>query len=181
MAQFKQPVIEDVEDADYRAYFNSSVFRVWHLDGKQRTYKILQVKRLDSEFKGEERKQPLLFLADRDGVVPLPLALNKTNAKTIAGLYGTRPSQWVGKFVTLFPTTTDVGGKQEACIRVRNSDPTARREAVNKSRAERANKQGVNVIKDREPGDDSEEESALLPGDEDEPPFGALETDNAIQ
>jgi hypothetical protein len=173
MAQFKDPIIEDTGEDDYRAYFDSSVFRVWHLEGKPRTYKITRVKRLESEFKGKTRLQPLLFLVDRDGVVPLPLALNKTNAKTVASLYGTKTSAWVGKLITLFPTTTDVGGKTEECIRIRNEDPSQRK-------APNRNRQGAAVLKpepssaveiEREPGDDEDDL-------DDEPPPGALETDD---
>lgn len=133
-----EAVIEDVTEADYRAYFDSSVFRVWHLCGKERTFKIIRCARLQSTFKGEVRKQPLLYLVDRRGIEQLPLALNKTNAKTIAQLYGTNPHLWAGRTITLYPTTTDVGGKTEECIRVRPWVPGSK---------SAPNKQGANVIR----------------------------------
>lgn len=171
MAQFAKPVIVEVEDDDYRAFFNTEVFRVWNLRGKERTFRIVRVRRIDSTYRNEARKQPLLDLADSRGrVIPLPLALNKTNAKTIAGLYGTKTSAWVGKTITLFPTTTQVGEDPNVeCIRVRPVIPGANVER-------KANKQGATALRqlppannvadavfedgaesEREPGDDSEE------------------------
>ena len=48
------------------------------------------------------------------------LVLNKTNATTIAGIHGNETDNWVGKKVTLFPTTTRAGGKTVDCVRVRD-------------------------------------------------------------
>lgn len=183
-SQFKQPVIQEVSEADYRAYFDSSVLRVWHLRGKERTFKILGVARLESTFKGQDTKQPLVGLEDRHGAPVLPLALNKTNAKTIAALYGNNPLKWAGKTITLYPTTTDVGGATTECIRVRPTIPGS-------GAATKTNRNGVTVVKqlpedlrsnivpadavtesEREPGDDVD--------DEEEPPPGALETDRHV-
>lgn len=169
MAQYAKPVIvENNGEDDYRAFFNSDVFRVWHLKGRERTFRIVQVKRIDSVFRGEQRKQPLLFLSDsRNRVYPLPLALNKTNAKTIAGLYGTRTSEWVGKTITLFPTTTQVGEEQNVeCIRVRPVVPGTNVErGKNRNGATVLRQLPANTVADaefeaesvREPGDDTDE------------------------
>lgn len=48
---------------------------------------------------------------------------NKTNASSIALLYGTQAMDWVGKKITLYPTKTAVGKKMEDCIRVRERVP----------------------------------------------------------
>src|SRR5690606_17042161 len=93
--------------------------RVWHLRGKERTYRIVRCARMRSTFRNEERQQPVLYLEDRQGREQLPLALNKTNAATIAQLYGNNPHQWGGKTITLYPTTTEVGPTTRECIRVR--------------------------------------------------------------
>jgi hypothetical protein len=154
---------EDIQNTDWRAYFDSSCLRVWHLAGKDRTFKIVRVTRLTSEMvsgnKREVKKQPKLELADKHGeVLPLPLLLNKTNAKTIAQMYGNNPAQWVGKLITLFPSTTSVGGEEKDCIRVRPKVPVTKRgrDAEPEAPAEQP----------REPG-----------ADEEEPPYGALESD----
>ncbi len=138
-----EPKEEELDVTDYRAYFTSSILRVWHLQGKQRLFRILRVTRLTSEmFAGGKRsvtQQPKLELATREGeVVPLPFLLNKVNAKIIAQLYGKRPAEWVGKWIQLYPTTTELQGEIVDCIRVRNEVPG--------SRPRRTNKQGTNVL-----------------------------------
>lgn len=163
---------EDLQATDWRAYFDSSCLRVWHLNGRDRTFKILRVTRLTSEMvssgKKEVKKQPKLELTDEKGRnVPLPLLLNKTNAQTIARMYGNNPKQWEGKLVTLFPSTTSVGGEDKDCIRVRPKAPS-----------QKAQKQG----RDGESVDATTpvDEPAREPGqDDDEPPPGALESDHA--
>ena len=47
------------------------------------------------------------------------LVLNKTNAKMISSIHGTESEGWVGKEVTLFPTTCQSFGATVECIRVR--------------------------------------------------------------
>jgi hypothetical protein len=160
---------EDIQNSDWRAYFDSSCLRVWHLTGKERTFKILRVTRLTSEMvsgnKREVKKQPKLELADAKGQpLPLPLLLNKTNAKTIAQMYGNNPAQWVGKLVTLFPTSTSVGGEERDCIRVRPKVPS-----VKGSRNQEQRSIAEPETPEREPGQD-----------DDEPPLGALETDGHV-
>jgi hypothetical protein len=131
-----EPKEEELDADDYRAFFESHILRVWHLQGKQRLFRIHRVTCLTSTIvdKGVRKtsRQPKLELATRDGeLVPLPLLLNKTNAKTIAQLYGKRPKDWEGKWIQLYPTTTEIGGETRDCIRVRNqipgSDPRRKR------------------------------------------------------
>ena len=53
-----------------------------------------------------------------------PFIINRTNAKTISKLYDTPYIEdWVGKKITLFPTTTRVAGETVECLRVRPSLP----------------------------------------------------------
>ncbi len=44
---------------------------------------------------------------------------NKTNGTTIGDMLGTDLDMWSGQRITLFPTQTDFGGNQVACIRVK--------------------------------------------------------------
>lgn len=53
------------------------------------------------------------------------LVLNKTNGKTVARLYGTDARLWEGKRITLYPTTTQLGGETVECIRIRPVAPDA--------------------------------------------------------
>ena len=55
------------------------------------------------------------------------LVLNKTNATTVAKLYGPRPSQWAGKRIVLFPTQCEAFGKTTDCIRVRPTAPNGKK------------------------------------------------------
>ena len=48
---------------------------------------------------------------------------NRTNARTIAELYGPETNDWRGRHITLFPTTTDFRGASVDCIRVRPEAP----------------------------------------------------------
>lgn len=54
------------------------------------------------------------------------LVLNKTNANTIAGLYGDETDGWIGKPVILYATEVDFQGKQVLAIRVRMRKPGAK-------------------------------------------------------
>jgi hypothetical protein len=129
-----QPIEESIDADDYRAFFNNDILRVWHLQGREITYRITRVTALTSEIvdRGQRKKtrQPKLELQTIKGrTVPLPLLLNKTNAKTIAQMYTKKPANWVGKLITLYPTTTEVGGETQDCIRIRNQPPAERRAA----------------------------------------------------
>lgn len=54
-----------------------------------------------------------------------PLVLNTTNGSTIASIHGPQPSQWIGKQIVLFETTTRLWNSQTRkmeevpCIRIR--------------------------------------------------------------
>lgn len=134
MADRFEPKEEELDADDYRAFFDSKILRVWHLQGKQRLFRIVRVTRLTSQmFNGVARQttmQPKLELATRDGeIVPWPLLLNKVNAKVISQLYGKRPSAWVGKWIQLYPTTTERQGETVDCIRVRPQVPGSERKS----------------------------------------------------
>ena len=62
---------------------------------------------------GEEEKLVLAFSGnDR------PLVLNKTNATTLAELYGPETGGWEGKAIKLIPSDTSYQGKMVKCIRI---------------------------------------------------------------
>lgn len=53
-----------------------------------------------------------------------PLGLNSTNARAISRLVGSpRTEDWIGRWITLYPTTTRAFGEEHECIRVRNKLP----------------------------------------------------------
>ena len=110
---------DDLESDDVRAFFDSRVLRVWHLEGKPKTFTIEKYTRLTTSQKGEVKRQGLI----RFRGVALPFALNSTNKDTIIALYGTSKKGWLGKRITLYPTTTKAFGKMQDCIRVKNEVP----------------------------------------------------------
>lgn len=67
---------------------------------------------------GDDQKPVLYFRGKNKG-----LALNKTNSKTIAEVYGDEMDEWNGSELILFPVMTDFQGKQVEAIRVRAPQP----------------------------------------------------------
>lgn len=49
--------------------------------------------------------------------------MNKTNAQTVAKLYGPEVLNWIGKRITLIPKTVNAFGKDHCAIRVKNTVP----------------------------------------------------------
>lgn len=106
--------------ADYRLLYDSDYLYAFHLQGKEATVKIAKVsggKLKDKD--GKESRKPFVWFAGKTK----PLALNKTNGSLIADLYGKDTANWIGKLVTLFPTTTQAFGKIHDCIRIKPSVP----------------------------------------------------------
>jgi hypothetical protein len=56
---------------------------------------------------------------------PLEFVMNKTNAFCLYRMFGGDPHSWVGKKVTLFPTTVRAFGQTQPCIRVWGSPELA--------------------------------------------------------
>lgn len=92
------------------------------LKGRDVTVTVAKVEFEDLQLAGgkKERKPVISFVGKKKKFV-----CNKTNADSIAQMYGTKADEWVGKRITLYPTKTTVGKKMEPCIRVRESVPSA--------------------------------------------------------
>lgn len=52
------------------------------------------------------------------------LGLNSTNTASVAGLWGDETDDWIGKNVTLYPSTCMFQGNRKDCIRIRDARPT---------------------------------------------------------
>ena len=110
----------DFTGTDYRSGFDSSLLRVWDLNGRPKIVTIKAVKQgLLRTKDGTREKKPVVYFVEFDR----PLVLNKTNGATVAALHTTNPKNWPGKKLTLYPTTTSVGGKTVDCIRIENKEP----------------------------------------------------------
>jgi hypothetical protein len=77
---------------------------------------------------GRKSKKPMLTFVGKQK----KLALNKTNGKIIASLYGTETNNWAGKSIIIYPTTTTFGSETVECIRVKPIVPPGQK----RSRAE---------------------------------------------
>jgi len=66
-----------------------------------------------AEVVGEDKRLVLAF-SDNDR----PLVLNKTNANSLAELYGPETGAWEGNAIKLVPSTTSYQGKMVKCIRI---------------------------------------------------------------
>lgn len=104
---------------DFRKLFDKEHLGSWDLDGRDVTVTIERVIQGKAKNKDGETKKPLIkFRGKEKG-----LLCNMTNGRTIAAMYGTDVSEWAGKRVTLYPTTTSVSGQTVDCIRVRPGIP----------------------------------------------------------
>lgn len=113
------------EKTDYLSMFspneaNKDFMFAVDLDGEEYTLEIVKVAAGElTGDKGRKTRKPVVwFKGARKG-----LALNKTNGKIIRKLYGKFVEDWIGKRITIFPTTTVMDGETKDCIRVRPSVP----------------------------------------------------------
>ena len=96
---------------------------------------------------GEEEVKPVIFFNEFEkGMV-----LNKTNANTIAGLYGPTLEEWIGERVVLHSVMVEAFGESTEAIRVMNSKPLADKQTLIDRYSklwERGKKAGIDGIED---------------------------------
>lgn len=105
----------------YRSMYDNEHLGAWDLLGKDVTVTIAAVKpgQLVGEG-GKKSRKPILSFDGKEKT----MACNITNAKIIASMHGTDTTKWVGKKITLYPTTTSAFGQEGVdCIRVRPGVP----------------------------------------------------------
>ncbi len=109
---------------DVRTLYDKEYLYAFDLQGKDVTVVIESVKGGTLVGTGgKSNKKPVLRFKGKEKA----LALNITNARVIAALYGGFDTElWIGKAVTLYPTTTTFGSQTVECIRIRNTKPTKR-------------------------------------------------------
>ena len=97
------------------AAFPSQYLKCADLNGKPWDMKIRTVALEDlGQGSDKEEKPVVYFHKAQKGLV-----LNKTNATTIAKVYGDDTGAWTGQDVQVFPTTTEFKGETVDAIRVR--------------------------------------------------------------
>lgn len=106
---------------DYRTLYDKDYIYAYDLAGKDATLVISKVEGCELKSgKGTTKKPVIFFRGQTKG-----LALNSTNGKIICKLYGPKTEDWIGKALTLYPTTTSFGNETVECIRVRPTRPVA--------------------------------------------------------
>lgn len=116
--------MEKTPHVHWRALSNPDYIGAYSLDGKDLTVKILSVNK--REVVGDKGKKDMCTVAELEG--QKPMVVNATNSKMIQKILGTAYiDEWVGKSITLYPTTTkDKNGEMVECIRVRPVAPKTR-------------------------------------------------------
>ena len=76
---------------------------------------------------GRKSKKPVVYFEGKEK----GFALNKTNAKAIAGMYGNDTAKWLGRRIAIYSTTTSFGGDTVDCIRVRPTPPKSNKVTAN--------------------------------------------------
>lgn len=111
----------------YRAMFDSDYLGAWDLKGDT----VVTIERVEAgvlqQGTKKDRKPIVFFRGSRTGK---GMALNKTNAKTIAKLYGNDTAEWVDQPITIYPTKTQFGAETVDCIRIRPERPQPKRNAA---------------------------------------------------
>lgn len=101
---------------DIRTAFPSKYLKAADLQGEAAN---LTIRAVSVEDIGDDEARPIVFFDEaRKGLV-----LNRTNATTIASLYGHETDGWRGKPITLFPSETAFRGSMVECLRIRSAAP----------------------------------------------------------
>lgn len=106
----------------WEALFDAKFLRWFDLNGKPALVEITGVAKQKLTLPGgkqDERGVLQLRLVQGHITNVKPLVLNKTNAATIAGIHGDKPTGWTGGHIVLFEDQTQCKGKTVPCIRVR--------------------------------------------------------------
>lgn len=129
--------------------FESKYVKVADFDEDEPT--VLTVKRLKQERLGmgadAEDKWVVYFEELEKGLV-----LNKTNAKTIAGLYGDDTDDWIGEKITIRPAEIEFKGERMMGLRVSPSKPKKSKPA-----------KPAPVVEKNGDDEDDDEDSAEIP------------------
>ncbi len=107
----------------WRHMMSSDKLHAADLQGAERTVVIEKVKQGEYPDLEDAKKtilKPDVYFVDKKK----PLGLNSTNARAITKLLGTPITEdWIGRAITIYPTTTRAFGEEHECIRVKNKLP----------------------------------------------------------
>ncbi len=105
---------------DYRSMYDANYVGSWDLpkDGVVVQIESVSGETLTAQGNKKSRKPVVKFVGKAK-----KFALNKTNGKTIAAMYGSDTTKWAGKLIAIYPTQTNFGRDTVDCIRVRPGIP----------------------------------------------------------
>lgn len=115
----------DATRTDYRSLYDKDYIGAWDLKDRDVTVTISKVAGGTLVgLGGRKAKKPVVFMRGTEK----GFALNATNGKTIAAMYGNHVESWVGKRITLYKSMTrnPNGDGDVECIRVRPAIPAAK-------------------------------------------------------
>ena len=115
----------DTTRTDYRSLYDKDYIGAWDLKDKDVTVTITKVKGGELVSPGGRKsKKPLVYMKGTEKA----FAINATNGKTIATMYGNHVEDWVGKRITLYKSMTrsPQGDGDVECIRVRPQIPATK-------------------------------------------------------
>lgn len=104
----------------YELMFPSEFVKAADLNGKDVTVTIKAVTVDELTMRGGRKENKGVIRFEK---AEKKLVLNRTNADTIAKLYGNETENWIGKQITMYPTRTTFGRDEVECIRIREEKP----------------------------------------------------------
>jgi hypothetical protein len=99
--------------------FPSKYVKACDLNGKTVTLTIAKLVIEELGHGAEKERKPVLYFQK----ATKGFVLNRTNAMTIAGLYGDESDDWLGKRISIYPTRIRAFGAMQDTIRVREEIP----------------------------------------------------------
>jgi hypothetical protein len=99
--------------------FPSKFVKAADLNGKTITLTIAKLVVEELGHGNEKERKPVLYFQK----ATKGLVLNRTNAMTIASLYGDESDDWPGKRISIYPTRVRAFGSMQDTIRVREEIP----------------------------------------------------------
>ena len=112
----------DETRTDYRSLYDKDYIGAWDIKEKDVTVTITKV--IGGSLVGQggrKSKKPVIYMRGTEK----GFAVNSTNGKAIAAMYGNHVEGWLGKRITLYKSTTrnPNGDGEVECIRVRPTVP----------------------------------------------------------
>lgn len=128
----------------FKSFFDRDYLYAFELAGKDCTVTISRVTAGElTALGGRKSKKPLCYF--KESKSGKPLALNATNCRVIAALFGPDTDDWIGRQITLYPTETQMAGETVQCIRVRPQVPPPKTTNTTPAQPEPSDNDGENV------------------------------------